>query len=1192
MSLFTNDLDDLNEDSLNLDNTEERWTEPLNPGTNSTLIYKPAVSKTGHNRTIIHFDIDCFYAQVEMLRNPGLQNKPLGIQQKNIVVTTNYIARKCGVPKSTFVSDAKKICPNLVLVCGEDLTNYRQMSYTISEFFQKYTPCVERLGFDENFIDASELVQMRLQNGTYKQEFVGHVYHGNQGPDRSHCRCGCELRLQIGSQIAAEIREALHKEIGITSCAGIGHNKLLAKVIAGTHKPNQQTTVLPHLALDLLSSFSSVLCIPGIGYRTSHRLNALGISSVADLQAADRRVLVREFGPQMAQLMDQLSHGVDDSPVVAYSQPQTLSDEDAFKCCKDIADVEQRIKELTSNLLKRVAEDGRIPQTVRLTVRRVPNKYHRETRQCPVPRNIFTKFLHLGVSEEVVERLTPVLMNLFRRLVDPFKPFHLTLIAVCFAKLKPADELRGIGTFFTKAETRSPCAESKLVTDKATDSQAESKHNSNSKFSSAELELKAKVKTMKHFFSSPNTELHSVSLHKSNTAGWKASQLSQSHRSNSSLPVTDASIVTDVSLTTEASLAVTDVPLTMVPAAQTDISLTRMPSATLVPQTTIPSVILVPLTTMSSATFVPLTNTLSTLVPLTTMSSATFVPLTNTLSTLVPLTTMSSATFVPLTNTLSTLVPLTTMPPATTDAPLTAMPQATYDELLPETDHLLTESDACERSLIQGSIKRQTTTSNMNLSQLAPKGSIPDFPRTQLLKDVMTIPHTEALPPDLPGYSLDIKVHSLEEDCLQKLLSAGIDVETITELPLDIQNEVLLQYGIYVEDLPEGRRFNYISDKVRTRSGNTPKLATVKTRCVHSKQRSSKRNLEKTLLDAEVVDRLSKQRKIFCRDDGTASNESLWKVSLTETGKDSRGMEALCGRYGVEETLLSDVIEDQQHHLEMTLGHSLTVTDEQPRRRNTLNTLSLCSNISQLTDKESDCVNIFHLPRKDSDKELDCNSISDVPGNDFDVMNVSQLLLKDCMNISGQVSDSMDISELSGKTSDCNSISHLPGNEPDGVSISHVPEYDFSALPPQRTNKEVPNRNIDICAMELGLPQSNSQLTSDCRGECQEPVRHTSPADILPQPCGSISSLSNVRKAHCRRLPDSIDSEVFSSLPSNIRGEIMAHVVMGTLDSACGQHRKFLAPDHKRNLKQARDTKAKNQNSLLTYFKRDNTDAK
>ncbi|KAJ7428321.1 DNA polymerase iota [Pitangus sulphuratus] len=83
-------------------------------------------------RVIVHLDLDCFYAQVEMLRNPDLKNKPLGVQQKSLVVTCNYEARKFGIRKLMGVREAKEKCPQLVLVKGEDLTPYREMSNKVT----------------------------------------------------------------------------------------------------------------------------------------------------------------------------------------------------------------------------------------------------------------------------------------------------------------------------------------------------------------------------------------------------------------------------------------------------------------------------------------------------------------------------------------------------------------------------------------------------------------------------------------------------------------------------------------------------------------------------------------------------------------------------------------------------------------------------------------------------------------------------------------------------------------------------------------------------------------------------------------------------------------------------------------------------------------------------------------------------
>ena len=106
-----------------------------------------------HQRTIIHIDIDCFYAQVEMVADPTLVDRPLGIQQKNIVVTCNYVARTRGVGKCMYVKEAVSLCPDLVLVNGEDLARYRRVSSGVYSTLLRVTECeVERLDMDENWV--------------------------------------------------------------------------------------------------------------------------------------------------------------------------------------------------------------------------------------------------------------------------------------------------------------------------------------------------------------------------------------------------------------------------------------------------------------------------------------------------------------------------------------------------------------------------------------------------------------------------------------------------------------------------------------------------------------------------------------------------------------------------------------------------------------------------------------------------------------------------------------------------------------------------------------------------------------------------------------------------------------------------------------------------------------------------------
>ncbi|XP_061585575.1 DNA polymerase iota isoform X2 [Cololabis saira] len=397
---------DISNDELEEDETQ--WESRfLDSAASPAPVSEASVNKKPGppHRVILHFDLDCFYAQVEMLRNPALTHVPLGIQQKYIIVTCNYVARERGVNKLMSVTAAKEKCPELVLVKGEDLTHYREMSYKVT----------------------------------------GAEVQASDHP-----------RLALGSHIAAELREAIHSKVGLTGCAGIATNKLLAKLVSGTFKPNQQTALLQEDVSHVMGCLSSLRKVPGVGHQTAKRLQALGLVSVKDLQLYPLNELVREFGSPSAQRLKNLALGVDDARVTPTGAPQSLSDEDSFKKMSSTKEVLDKIQELLSSLLERMHKDGRQPQTLRLTIRRYSetNKwFSRESRQCPIPSHIGQKITS-GSIEDAVVVLVPVAVKLFHKMVDRGAAFHLTLINVCFSNLQTRGAAvsgkAAITSFFTR----------------------------------------------------------------------------------------------------------------------------------------------------------------------------------------------------------------------------------------------------------------------------------------------------------------------------------------------------------------------------------------------------------------------------------------------------------------------------------------------------------------------------------------------------------------------------------------------------------------------------------------------------------------------------------------------------------------------------------------------------------------------
>ncbi|XP_044149193.1 DNA polymerase iota-like isoform X1 [Bufo gargarizans] len=388
-------------------------------------------------RVILHLDMDCFYAQVEMIRNPELREKPLGVQQKTLMVTCNYVARNLGVNKCMSIREAREKCPQLVLVSGEDLTHYREMSYKVTSLLEEFGPRVERLGFDENFIDITELVEKRLRDPQCGRamEASGHVYN-QQVPDANDWT---HQRLIVGSHVAADIRAAVYSRLGLTGCAGVASNKLLSKLVSGTFKPNQQTVLLPESCSCLINSLNHVHRIPGIGYKTAERLEALGLGSVSALQSCPITVLEKELGAAVAHRIQMLSRGEDNSLVTPTGPPQSLSEEDSFKKCCTVSDVRAKLEELLRLLLSRLSTDGRSAHTLRLTIRQFTptNKYlNRESRQCPIPVNVAQSMNQGSDSAAIVSALMELLMKLFQKMIDVKLPFHLTLLNVCFSNLK------------------------------------------------------------------------------------------------------------------------------------------------------------------------------------------------------------------------------------------------------------------------------------------------------------------------------------------------------------------------------------------------------------------------------------------------------------------------------------------------------------------------------------------------------------------------------------------------------------------------------------------------------------------------------------------------------------------------------------------------------------------------------------
>ncbi|GAD94469.1 DNA polymerase iota, putative [Paecilomyces variotii No. 5] len=261
------------------------------------------------SRIIIHFDYDCFYASVFEAENPVLKSLPLAVQQKQIIATCNYEARRRGLKKLQLVREAKKTCPDVVIVLGEDLAPFRDASKQLHAFLRAsiWGDRVEKLGFDEVFLDVTEMIEYNVEllnaHDLLHSFFhldkldptVGFAFDATKfsGPTFPASTTGLyfpngsedplRLRLLLASHLARYLRDQLEHQKGYTASVGVSTSKLLAKLAGNVHKPSNQTTLLPPYVGAGAEEESNVTRfldpheigkIPGIGYKLANRLKA------------------------------------------------------------------------------------------------------------------------------------------------------------------------------------------------------------------------------------------------------------------------------------------------------------------------------------------------------------------------------------------------------------------------------------------------------------------------------------------------------------------------------------------------------------------------------------------------------------------------------------------------------------------------------------------------------------------------------------------------------------------------------------------------------------------------------------------------------------------------------------------------------------------------------------------------------
>ena len=286
---------------------------------------------------ILHVDLDAFYANVEVLKDPSLSGKPVivgGTGSRGVVTSASYEARRSGVHSAMPSVRARRLCPEGIFL-PPDFEAYRVHSNRFREVMLSFTPLVEPISLDEAFLDVG----------------------------------GATLLFGEPPEIAGKIRDAVQEGVGVTCSAGVASTKFVAKLASAHCKPDGLLHVPATQTIDFLEPLP-VGRLWGVGEKTADLLGRLAIRTIGDLARTPEQVLQRLVGEAAARHLTQLAHGQDEREVIPYEAPKSIGHEETFE--RDLDDDGEILRELlhlSGRVAVRLREDGYRARTVTLKAR-------------------------------------------------------------------------------------------------------------------------------------------------------------------------------------------------------------------------------------------------------------------------------------------------------------------------------------------------------------------------------------------------------------------------------------------------------------------------------------------------------------------------------------------------------------------------------------------------------------------------------------------------------------------------------------------------------------------------------------------------------------------------------------------------------------------------------------------------------
>ncbi len=282
-------------------------------------------------RTILHSDLNNFYASVECLRNPEIRNKPVVVvgskeDRHGIVLTKNMIAKNFGVKTGDVYWEAKQKCGGILIEVPADFITYLNISREVRAIYEDYTERIEAYGIDECWLDVTKSVKA----------------------------------FGSGKEIAETIRERIKQKIGLTVSIGVSWNKIFAKLGSDMKKPDAVTEITPE------NYKTKVWTLPVedllyVGRATQQKLNRIGIKTIGDLAQADEQTLVNLLG-KWGSYLHTFANGKDESPVTKIGEEESIksigNSLTVYRDLVDDNDVEPVIYLLADSICARMREAG------------------------------------------------------------------------------------------------------------------------------------------------------------------------------------------------------------------------------------------------------------------------------------------------------------------------------------------------------------------------------------------------------------------------------------------------------------------------------------------------------------------------------------------------------------------------------------------------------------------------------------------------------------------------------------------------------------------------------------------------------------------------------------------------------------------------------------------------------------------